>query len=58
MDPWRILYIFYTSTNGINLDIMERFYIYTETTTASQLNDKYTNCPMKIFEIITNEKRH
>jgi hypothetical protein len=43
---------------GYRLDTEERFYIFKEATTGSQLNDGHTVCSNKIIEIIINKERH
>ena len=59
MEPRRILCGFHISTKkGIRLDTMEKFYIYSEATTDSQLNDKHNICSNKTFEIITKRGGH
>lgn len=50
-----IMRILHFNTKGIRLDTMERFYIYNEASTDSQLNDKRIIWCNKTFETITEK---
>jgi hypothetical protein len=45
----------YTTSKGKLLNKMERFYIYKETKTVNQINDKCKVKPNILFDTIVNE---
>jgi hypothetical protein len=50
--------ILYFKREGINVDTMERFYIYNEATSDIPLTVKHINYSNAILQIITNQRGH
>jgi len=42
--------MYYTTKTGRTMDTIEKYYIYNETKNGSQINDKNTVKPNRIFE--------